>query len=261
MPKIRYGATQRRQRYLTRGPLRPRYQPRQIVLASTRQMPVPRPMPLFTRNIRSEGLLDREVKNFDTTFAAAFIDTTTWVGSEKETSTYGLFCPVVGNTSTTRIGRKCMIKSLHLKGAIYKAQASDQVDVDDPVQVTFMIVQDTQTNGAQAQGETVMDTTPAAAEECMSFRNLEYSKRFRLLFKKTFILRDAVAFTDGANTASTTGTAVFLNINKRLNIPVEFISSTPAVADIVDNSIHVYCCASIGNATKLKYNTRIRFVG
>lgn len=261
MPKIRYGATQRRQRQLTRGPLRPRFQPRQVVLARTiNRRPTFIPRPRMT-NVRFGGYIDREVKFFDTTYTAAFIANTGWAGSELETATYGLFCPQQGDGESGRDGRKVLVKSLHLKGCLYKAKAADQDDPDDPVQVTFMVVQDMQTNGAQAQGETIMDDTPAATEECFSFRNLEYTKRFRVLFKKTYVLRDAMAFSDGANTGATSGTGVLININRMLNVPVEFSASTGAVTDIVDNSFHVYACCTVGNTVKLKYNSRVRFVG
>lgn len=265
MPKIRYGASQRKFRQSRRGYLKPRYPTSQMYTTRPPQIPTIRPtvlrLPNRNPNVRTGGFLDRELKFFDTTYPSALVTTQGWTGSEHETATYGLFCPQQGDGASGRDGRRCLIKSVHLKGFISRRDESDQDDPAPPLLVTFMVVLDTQTNGAQAQGETIMSETPAADGRSISFRNLEYTNRFKIIFKRTFVVRDTMCIPDGANTGSTTGTGFYFAVNKRMNIPVEFSASTGNITDIVDNSIHVYCCCNAANAAYLKYNSRVRFVG
>lgn len=213
---------------------------------------IPRP---FFRNVRTGGALGIEMKYQDTTYALAAISAT-WAGGEAETNTYGLICPDQGAGASQRDGNQIIIKSIMIRGHFQRASNGDNADCGNPAVNTLIVVLDTQTNGAQLAAEHVMVD---AGQEAHQFRNLLYRKRFRVLARITRSIMDVVAFTDGANTGSCAGNIKTFEIYRRVNIPVNFVSSTPAVADIADNSIHVICAGAASDL--LTYQSRVRYVG
>lgn len=214
---------------------------------------------LRRRNWRSAGLLGLEFKAFDTVYAATALSTALQ-GAEAETTSYGLCCPTEGNAFDERDGRKILIKTIQMNGSVYRIQASEQDDVRQSAVVMVAVVQDRQTNGAQAQAEQCFDETPGDDGEPLAFKKMINSKRFKILWRRVFTLTDMVAMTDAANQASICGNRRNFKIYKRVNIPVNFVATNGNVADILDNSIHVFACASSAGCM-LIYNSRVRFVG
>ena len=154
------------------------------------------------------------------------------------------------------------ITSVHLNGDIFFNPQTNQTVLDTPVKVLVALVWDKQTNGAQLNSEDVF-TNPGgiAGLAASTFRNLQYSKRFDVLWKKVFTFNTQVATYDGTN-VETGGAIRNWVINKRVNIPVEFKATTAGVSSVVDNSLHVVAFASdVESAPSIRYNARIRFVG
>lgn len=79
-----------------------------------------------------------------------------------------------GVTDETRVGRKCVIKSVQIRGVLTYAPGADALATTT---IHIWLVQDTQTNGAAAAITDVF--TSNSAESCL--RNLDNSDRFRIL--------------------------------------------------------------------------------
>ena len=67
------------------------------------------------------------------------------------------------------IGNKYNLKKLRVRGMLQIATQSDAADVGSPVTARIMLVRDKQPNGAQAQGEDVMQDLGAFGENAFSF--------------------------------------------------------------------------------------------
>jgi hypothetical protein len=207
-----------------------------------------------------------EVKFFDA--AASHILVDQWTGSECDpthTSAGAKAClalnvPLVGTGEEQREGRKYTITGIHIRGRIYRAVASDQADCVQPSIVRVVLYQDRQTNAAQSQGEQVFRDV-ANFDDPFTFRNLEYSKRFNVLWNKTFSLYNCVAGTDGANTLSlaSNNRAFQINIQKKIVVNCN-TTDGGTVADIIDNSLHLIACSTVTGVDTLDYCSRLRFV-
>lgn len=206
--------------------------------------------------MRTGGFTGIELKFVDTTRASTVI-ATTWAGAECDPAANTLCAPTQGTGESNRDGRRITIKSVQINGQILRNVGSDQADARGTTVVTVAVVLDTQTNGAQLNAE---DVYADANNNHLTFRNLEYNTRFRVLWKRMFTIGDNVAFTDGVNTGSVGGQSKFFKIYKRLNVPVTFTANAGSVADIADNSFHVIACAGASNCY-MQYEARCRFVG
>lgn len=211
--------------------------------------------PLGTRNVRTGGLLGIEYKFLDNSYAAA-ATVLAVTGSEADPAANTISGIAVGTAQNQRDGRKCVLKSVFIRGKIYLDPLADQADVGAPEAVRVAIVLDQQTNGAQFNAEDVYVDTGTTV---LAVRNLEYTGRFKVLYDRLFRLNYEIAATDGANTCSCNGNQVFFKFFKKLNIPVTFVSDNNGVADISDNSLHVMCWGSAN--CNLAYTSRVRFVG
>ncbi len=155
-----------------------------------------------------------------------------------------------GVTESTRVGRKCVIKSLHLKGELRLPNfaAGDQCDL-----FRLIIYVDKQTNGAAATASDILE----ASVTLHSFRNLANSGRFRILLDKVYPMNSQAGEGNGT-------TFVFneflrsLNINKKLNLPLEFSCTTDAITELRSNNIGVLGVSHGGYAT-ISYKARVRF--
>lgn len=207
-------------------------------------------------NPRTGGYLGIEKKFFDTFYTATAL-TAAWAGGECDPAANTLFAPTKGTGPSDRDGDHVMIKTIDIRGNVYRGVGSDLADVSIPAYVTVVLVQDKQTNGAQLNAEDVMvDTAP----KHLSHRNLQYSRRFIVLKSMRISLHDTAAGADGANTMSVTGSGRTFNWRVQCNIPVDFIGNAGTVADIGNNSLHIIACTN-NTAYYLEYSSRIRFVG
>jgi hypothetical protein len=163
------------------------------------------------------SVLYPETKYFDTQFDTSV----TWAGTDWSNSEVP--CDNYVNSSATAAaytdscliptaigsgygqinGNRYKLKKLRCRGIIQTPPLQDQADAAYPVFGRLMMVMDTQPNGAQAQGEDIMQDMGAARGNLFTFKRTSASSgRFRILKDKFFVLHPTNSQTDGANTGS-----------------------------------------------------------
>lgn len=213
-----------------------------------------------TLNDRTAGFIGIEKKFFDQYKAPTAIVAST-AGAEQDIAANASCINAIaqGDGESNRDGRKCIIKSIQIKGQLNSTVQSDQADVIEPPMVRVMVYIDYQTNGAQCNSEDVLND--AAGLDMCSLRNLQYSRRFHTLYDRVFTMAPATAGTDGANTMSVNFRPIFFQVFKKMNLEVNFTGTTSDIANITDNSIHVLAIASGAGLATIGYQSRVRFVG
>lgn len=154
-----------------------------------------------------------------------------------------------GVTESTRVGRKCVIKSIQLKGII---QLVPGASAQASTTVALYLMQDTQTNGAAAAAGDVFTGTNFP----IALHNLSNSQRFKTLKKWTWTFNPP----SGATTALSNVNR-YMTYYKRLNVPIEYSSTTGAITEIRTNNIFLMAGAD-GNSDDLvsfSGNCRVRF--
>lgn len=209
-------------------------------------------------NIRTGGLLGVEYKFIDSTLGATAITNTMTVHDPAGNGC--LTFPAMGDSASQRDGRVIRVKQIYIRGHVYRIDTAAVAASRDSSTVRLVLVQDMQTNAAQAAGATVFTTVGSPVH---AFRNMDYRQRFRVLWDHTFMLYDVCAFNDAAATGAVNGITNPFKIIKNVDIPVHFIGDDGAVASVTDNSFHLYACTSTATANLdyMTYACRIRFVG
>ncbi len=158
-----------------------------------------------------------------------------------------------GNGESARIGRKMTIKSVHIRGEIKLPAATSGTNTSDTI--ILMLVQDKQTNGAQFASTQLIDT-----DEFKSFNNLANAKRFRILWKDQFPMKNSGAATTGAAHVFAEDMKSIL-VNKTCNIDMEYDNSanTGAIETVRSNNLYWVTQSSNGLAG-ITANARIRYI-
>lgn len=152
-----------------------------------------------------------------------------------------------------RIGRKCVIKSIHFKGArtlpanLFSNDASDRMRI--------IVYQDKQCNGISASVGNMLQET-----DIDSFRNLENSGRFVFLYDRTHSIQATAGGGNGTNDF-TSDVIKHWKLNINLNIPIEYNSTTGAIAEIRSNNIGIMMIPGLNNISGFEFRWRVRFVG
>ena len=157
-----------------------------------------------------------------------------------------------GNGESNRIGRKCVVQQVMIRGR-FNLLASGTVEngIDS---VRLMVIQDRQ---AQVGNPTVAGVL--AGTDIDAFRNLQQTSRFLTLFDETYDIVSQGAMGNG--TTNDIGPAIkSVDVYKRCNVPLEYSASTGAIADLESNSVFVMCISQRGLA-KFEGNARVRFIG
>ncbi len=155
-----------------------------------------------------------------------------------------------GTTEIQRLGRKCTIKHIAWRFSMTKTQ---EVTSSADSIVRMIVYLDKQANGAAATVTDILENG-----DFQSFYNLANSSRFRILIDRTY---DMNSFAGGAGTAlqsytrSTSGM-----MSKRVNIPLEFSSTTGAITEIRSNNVGLLLISNRGQV-RLDSSMRIRFTG
>jgi len=212
---------------------------------------------LRRRNVRTAGYLGIETKFWDKAYDAAIVNTTAGAEADPAANSSCLNSISQGDGESNRDGRRCVVKSMQIRGYLQGTALGDQADVPPAVIVRVLVVKDCQTNGVQLNSEDVLSDP---ASEPLAMINLQHSRRFRILWDRTFVCPRNAAAEDGANTNSTTPTGHVFNIYKKMSMPVTFDGTTDDIANITDNSLHVIAFANTTGMT-LRYTSRVRFVG
>lgn len=158
-----------------------------------------------------------------------------------------------GVTEGTRVGRKCVIRSINWRGAV-KLVANAAGTVTNGALLRILIVLDKQCNGAAPAVTDVLETANYA-----SFNNLANKSRFRTLMDRTYKV-DCMAAAGDGTANDTPDVYVPCSFFKKVNIPLEFSSTTGAIAEIRSNNIFML---AIGNTTttnvSMDSKVRLRF--
>lgn len=209
-------------------------------------------------NVRTGGLIHKELKFKDYNFSQ-YVGSTV-ATSDADPAVEGCISAVAqGDGAETRDGRRYMMRHLFLKGVITLTSAVASATIPQGVNVRLAVVQDTQTNGADASAPEVWKES--GSDTANSFRNLEFTQRFRILKElRLSINRASLSALAGPNYYSCRVQKRFAINLKDLNILVNTKGTTASIASIADNSIHVFCWAN-GNANSvfLDYTARLRF--
>lgn len=212
-------------------------------------------------NLRTAGFvgIERKFADFEANEDAFAVS---WATMEDATAK-SISAVAVGNTESTRVGRVYHITSLHMRGSVSTgSQESSGAPLNDFF-CRIVIVWDTQTNAAQLVSGDVMDTGQAKSE--YAFRNLQNTKRFRILMDKTITVNLNNQVNEGAIDKFAAGQKkITWKFNRTFKKPIKVICSgtAAAIASITDNSIHVIGIASsIQSSPVLNYQSRIRFTG
>jgi len=184
-----------------------------------------------------------ELKFFDTALAFTF-DATGEVPATGQ-----LVLIPQGTTESTRVGNKCVITSINLKGNLLFAPGAAVAAAST---IAYMwLIQDTQANGAAAAITDVFTGTNASTV----FRNIANSNRFIIL--KKFVWN----FTSQAG-ATTAFAQVIKNFNyyKKCNIPLKYSSTSGAITELKSNNIFLITGSINSDDTiTMDGNCRVRF--
>ncbi len=237
---------------------------RQVTYAGSARNPIV--IPTSTRwsararaNLRTGGFLGIENKFYDTKVSGdAIVTTTASAEVDPPADDHCLNAIAQGDGESNRDGRQCRLTSVQLKGLLTIDVLSDQADIPQGNILRVIIYHDKQTNGAQAQSEQVLLDT--AGVDLCSLRNPQYNQRFTVWMDRIFDMSPTTAGTDGANTNSIGQPSKYFEFYKKLDLPVNFTSTTSNIANITDNSIHVIAIAQAAGA-KISYQARVKFIG
>ncbi len=145
-----------------------------------------------------------------------------------------------GTTESTRIGRKCTIRSIGWRMTIDLPNSTAASATADVVRVIMFV--DKQANGATATVTGILESA-----DYQSFNNLANKSRFRTLMDRTYDLQAATGGGDGT-TEDYGKEFVTDTFFKKVNIPVEYDSTTGAITEIRSNNIGVLMISLSGLA-------------
>lgn len=184
-----------------------------------------------------------ELKFFDTTLAFTYDST----GEVPATGQLNLIPQ--GVTESTRVGRKCTLKSIDIRAEFsFNAGAATSASTC----AYLMLVLDKQCNGAAAAITDVLSSNDMRGAQL----NLANSGRF-------VILRSwAVPMTAQAGVSGAYNTVVKpFRYQRRLNLPIEFSSTTGAITEIRSNNLFLLAGSSTSSDDLISFNgvCRVRF--
>lgn len=222
---------------------------------------VPGPAALAARgsNARTGGYIGLEKKFVDHELTATAL-ATTWAAYNPAGSVDCLTSCAQGDGESNRDGRVYHLASLHIRGDIITTTAEAEAAPSGAKEVRIVIVQDTQTNAAELTATDVMDD--GGTVDLYAFRNLQYSKRFKVWKDKTLRIPVQIVNEGAVNSFASQQSRIPFNFNFTFKKPIKVTCSgtTDAVASITDNSFHLI---AVSNSTscQIQYQVRARFFG
>lgn len=223
----------------------------------------------YLANMRTGGFLGIEYKFLDCTWnGVAIAESADGAGGELQPSagcTSAISVPAQGDGESERDGRKYTLKSAWVSGVITYTGLQDQADVAQTLGFFFALVLDTQANGATIVSENVYTNPSTVAPSILPqpLRDLQQSKRYRVLASQYIPPPGAYSGSDGANTSSVVPQcAPHVNLSWKGNIVCDSSGTTASVASASDNALHVIAYAGQTAFTPVfKGKSRVRFVG
>jgi len=198
-----------------------------------------------------------ETKYFDTSLLQTIAFAADWTGTEVPATNYiqsdgttvgnytdsALIPSAIGSGYGQVNGNKYYLKHIRIKGCIIPSVTVDSADVLTARTTRLVLVEDTQPQGSQAQGENVFTDMGTSTQNNYSFLAMAAGSggRFRILKDKLFIHQPANAGTDGANTNSVVNSGNTFKFNVKFAKPRQVIlkanSSVPTVASLSNCNI------------------------
>lgn len=220
---------------------------------------------LRRRNVRSGGLLGKELKYLDTQSVLVASPVTAAIStSTQDPSATTVFNSIAqGDGKGDRDGRQCIVKSLEIRGKIEHVEFKAQDQAGIPVTGRIVIFQDKQTNAAMPTlTQLFIPPTPLSVHQPYALRNLEYQKRFKILKDVMFQVKPQASVN---NAAITTVSTVFDKFKFHYTIPMSmvtnFTGTDGTISTIVDNSLHMMIVADTASRLTCMYQSRVRFIG
>ncbi len=216
--------------------------------------------PIFRRrraNVRTGGFTNIERKFFDTMVDSV---ATGALWTTLEPATTNLSAIGIGDGESNRDGRKYNILSIHVKGFLELSAVEAEANPTRDILVRICLVLDTQTNGAQLTATDVMEAQ--LANNVNSFRNLQFTSRFRVLKDKTIRI-PVTGLNEGAPNAFARGAKLIpfkMNSVFSGGIPVLMSGTTADIANVTTNSLH-FIAVSTSATALVSYTSRVRFTG
>lgn len=158
-----------------------------------------------------------------------------------------------GVTESTRVGRKCTIKSIHCRMLISLPTQDANATPALGDSLRYVLYMDKQCNGATAAVTDIFEQN-----DFHSFRNLANSGRFVILKDTIYNINYAGLASDGAGVVSQGSVTKQLKFNVKCNAPIEFNSTTGAITEIRSNNFGV-CLFSSSGVLGFFSNMRLRF--
>ncbi len=185
-----------------------------------------------------------ELKFFDTTRAQTVVAATGTIMNNS------LNLIVQGTDENERIGRKCTIVSLGMRGSFVLPATTAVANTSDRVRVIVYV--DQQTNGVTAA---VTDILAAATID--NFYDLPNSGRFVILADYQTIINSKGGVGDGTTNLFVKTTEPFV-LSVRLNLPIEFSGTGGFLTEIQSNNIGILAITESGFAA-FGYTARVRY--
>lgn len=182
-----------------------------------------------------------------------FLDTSSNTGAVTTTGQIlpsSLVTVAAGSGESQRIGRKITVRALHLRFVAGLNSQTTGNNTDDGLRVIVYL--DKQCNGATATVTDILETA-----DYLSFNNLANKNRFMVLMDKHV----DVSATCGAYNGTTNifgSKAVTKSMHKKLNVPIEFSSTTGGLTEIRSNNLGVLVISDKGNI-QYTATARIRY--
>ncbi len=210
-----------------------------------------------------------DTKWFDTEYALTAISnsSSSWATSEANVVTnLCLFSPVQGNGVSNRMGNKAYVKKIFLRMGIRTDPDINETVVEAAYHVRVLLVQDTQCNGTEFQGEQVLENpdSTTALNVALAPQNIENFGRFKVLKDKTFYMPATRSTWDGTNLETDGGERLWKWTHKfKRPVMVKFNNTNGGtVADIIDNSWGIIAlCTRATQDPRLTYYSRVTFTG
>lgn len=175
-----------------------------------------------------------------------------------------LFAPTVGSALNQRIGRKCHVKKVKIRGSFTIPQQAAQSAADGATKIRFILLVDTQTNAAQYTAADVINGGSDATSTLSAYQNPNGFGRFRILKDKTYSFSNLqLCGSPTAGDVIQAGATRPFKINHTFKKPLQVnfnATNGGTVADIVDNSLHILCGVDDTTYdTTLAYYTRVAY--
>lgn len=167
-----------------------------------------------------------------------------------------------GTSQSERVGRKCTVTNILMNINFKQANATSSslvVGAACNEVIRCMVYWDKQCNGAAAAAVDIL-----RSDLFNSYRNLENSGRFSILYDKTKVMNTtaiAASVASPDNAAQIVSKSWHFKINIKCFIPIEFSGSTGALTTIKSNNIGFVLWAKEGGVINLAPSViRVRFI-